>query len=300
MSEERLKHRLALLVGERGDELPGAGFARGDALGGLDVALGGTRAHGAGGARERPYGRRRVARRVAPGARERGERGAERGADDDAADDDAADDDATDDDAADAARAAAARPVRGDPARRSAATKGPIPTRHRRVPAPERLLLAERRTSRAPPRATPAKPDACARRERLSRDARRPRREKTASRRARATHAPVRDAPPRRAPARQTSAIHVWRDSRLVIGASAERARDSRLLFVRVFVQHAVRTRRPARIGRLFDDVVRGSSPRFVHLTYTRASFLSRPSRARTRRTPSHFSRHPSRVRARP
>ena len=63
MSEERLKHRLALLVGERGDELPGAGFARGDALGGLDVALGGTRAHGAGGARERPYGRRRVARR---------------------------------------------------------------------------------------------------------------------------------------------------------------------------------------------------------------------------------------------
>ena len=216
------------------------------------------------------------------------ERGADDDADDDAADDDAADDDAADDDAADAARAAATRPVRGDPARRSAATKGPIPTRHRRVPAPERLLLAERRTYRAPPRATLARREETATRATLAR------REETATRDDRVASR-ARDARPRprrataderqrgrRAPARQTSAIHVWRDySRLVIGASAERARDSRLifLFVRVFVQRAVRARR--RRGSVDCSMLSSEARqrRFVHLTHTRASFLSRPSR---------------------
>ena len=177
--------------------------------------------------------------------------------------------------------------------RRSRATQrgdeGPhpdaTPTRPRPRTAPPR---GEANLPRARPTQPRAKPDACARRERLSRDARRPRREKTASRRARATRAPVRDAP------RQTSASAADerhpRVARVATRDWRERREDSRLcmIFVRVFARRVARARR--RRGSVDCSMLSSEALRSPH---THARVLSLASIARsplTPRTPSHAS----------
>ena len=227
---------------------------------------------------------------------------ARRGADDDAADDDAADDDAAttrgddaaDDDAWTTTRRTRRRRGRRDPFAaipRDAARRRRAPFRRDTdASRPRTPPRGEANLPRARPTQPRAKPDACARRERLSRDGRR-RPENPASRRARATRAPVRDAP------RQTSASAADerhpRVARVATRDWRERREDSRLcmIFVRVFARRAARSS-SARIGRLFDALVGGSSEA-LRSPHTHARVFPLASIARsplTPRTPSHAS----------